>query len=256
MITVIPIFKKTISQMEISSLECAIEKLKEYKIVVIAPESLDISLYKKKYPTLSFEFFSDQYFDDLRGYNKLMLSKEFYSRFIYSKYILIYQLDAYIFKNDLEYWILKDYDYVGAPWPKRKVYNNLLFKIYFKFTLFFTTLLRKPNRQEIFEKVGNGGFSLRKTEPHLKAVTVYEREIREMLSKKRHHLYNEDVFFGYRVNNLGKMNFSIPDFKESLKFSFDKNPELCYKINQFQLPMGCHGWSKEKYYPFWKQFIK
>ena len=30
--------------------------------------------------------------------------------------MLIYQLDAYVFKDELLNWANKGYDYIGAPW--------------------------------------------------------------------------------------------------------------------------------------------
>jgi hypothetical protein len=44
-----------------------------------------------------------------------MLSIDFYKRFRDYKFILIYQLDAYVFRDELEYWCEQDYDFIGAP---------------------------------------------------------------------------------------------------------------------------------------------
>jgi hypothetical protein len=39
-----------------------------------------------------------------------MKSKQFYERFVAYDYMLIYQLDAYVFKDELDDWSAKGYD--------------------------------------------------------------------------------------------------------------------------------------------------
>ena len=75
-----------------------------------------------------------------------MLSSEFYRRFSKFEYILIYQLDAFVFKDQLNYWCKKGYDYIGAPW-------------------FEGFHLTKTGVNII--GVGNGGFSLRRVKTHI-----------------------------------------------------------------------------------------
>ncbi|MFR5941126.1 MAG: DUF5672 family protein [Parabacteroides merdae] len=40
--------------------------------------------------------------------------------------------------------------------------------------------------------------------------------------------------------------FTYPKVKEAIRFSFDKYPGYCYKLNNRQLPFGCHSWYKRK----------
>lgn len=51
------------------------------------------------------------------------------------------------------------------------------------------------------------------------------------------------------------MNFTYPDYMEALQFSFDKYPSLCYKLNNNQLPFGCHSWYKRRMKDFWFPII-
>lgn len=57
------------------------------------------------------------------GYNRLMLSEDLYSAFSNYEYILICQSDAYIFRDELKEWCEAGYDYVGAPWLRRPLYD-------------------------------------------------------------------------------------------------------------------------------------
>ncbi len=253
---VIPIHKLEPDKRERISLERVVKVLDKINCTAIVPESLNISYYTINFPTICFEKFPDKYFVNIDGYNRLMLSEQFYSRFEGSEYILIYQLDSYIFRNDLEFWCKQGYDYIGAPWVKREEYNSFLIGIYLKAESLINKLLKRPDRTELFNLVGNGGFSLRKTSSHLNAVRDCKEEIDDMLSKKRHHMYNEDVFFSYHVNRVGKVKFSYPSWESSLMFSFDKNPDYCFRLNGERLPMACHGWTKKRFYPFWEKYIK
>lgn len=244
---VIPMYTTQISSFEKFSLQRACQMLHAYPLVVIKPRSLDLSPVLKEYPVLTTEEFDDDYFRSIAGYNRLMLSEEFYRRFEDSKYILICQLDAYIFRDELTEWCKKGYDYIGAPWLVRPLYRSFPMKQY-------RWLFRSAATRATDFKVGNGGLSLRKVSSHLKAVRELRDVIEEFLRHTRNHVFNEDVFFAVEVNKHG-LDFSYPFYMEALKFSFDKYPELCYRLNHEQLPFGCHSWYKKRMYKFWSKFI-
>jgi hypothetical protein len=173
------------------------------------------------------------------------------------EYMLVYQTDAYVFRNDLEHWIQQGYDYIGAPFHK----NN-----------------KEPFDEKIWT-VGNGGFSLRSVKRcynMLQRIEFYysvvkllnilrcKRFITKALIKLRIFnlriienikldKYNEDYVFGVLSKQINK-NFYVASLKVALQFSFEAHPALLYKLNKNQLPFGCHGW--EKYEPeFWTRFI-
>lgn len=244
---IIPIYTSQINTYEKISLERICHILYAHPLTVIKPTSLDLSFLLEKYPELVMEDFDDNYFKGISGYNRLMLSEEFYQRFENYEYILICQLDAYIFRDELLDWCKKGYDYVGAPWLVRPIYHSFPMKQY-------RWLFRSAATRETDFKVGNGGLSLRRVSSHLLAVRLLKDIIGEFLSHKGNHVFNEDVFFSVEVNKHG-LNFSYPDYMEALKFSFDKYPALCYKLNCGQLPFGCHSWYKKKMIEFWSKII-
>ena len=178
------------------------------------------------------------------------MSEAFYRRFQDSEYILIYQLDAYVFRDELDYWCAKGYDYIGAPWLLRPVYKFPLFRFTSWLKKKYCDVTHRPNGQITRYKVGNGGFSLRKVDSMLRAVTELRQVVERFLTAKHHHTFNEDVFFGVEVNNHG-LGFRYPDWREALRFSFDKYPKLCYELNDGRLPFGCHSWYKRKMKKFW-----
>lgn len=246
---VVPIYKQSITEYEEISFKQLFKILGKHEITIIKPTSLDLNQMLNNYPTCKIESFSDHYFAGIAGYNKLMMSEEFYQRFHSYEYILIYQLDAYVFKDELIDWCKKDYDYIGAPWLLRPIYNFPLLKLTSWIKRKYCEITHTPNSQITRFKVGNGGLSLRKVSSHLNAVRKLHPVIKKFLSI-RHHLTNEDVFFSIEVNKHG-LGFNYPSWQEALKFSFDKYPSLCYELNNNQLPFGCHSWYKRKMKKFW-----
>jgi hypothetical protein len=246
----IPVYKRELSALEKRSLQQAYTVLKAYPLIIIKPESLDISQLIENFPLINYQSFDDAFFSGIEGYNKLMLSTLFYERFLDTQYMLIYQLDAYVFKDELTEWCNCGYDYIGAPWLKKPLYDLPVVSWMMKCSLKYHACKGSPSKQMLYNKVGNGGFSLRKIKSHYQAIGKYETEINYYLSQKRCHLFNEDVFWATRPE------FSYPDVTEALRFAFDKYPRLSYKRTNGELPFGCHSWYKRKMKQFWKPVIK
>jgi len=264
----IPVYKKEPDALELISLQQCIKVLKNYDFVFITHKKLDTSIYNdlcsQNNIAFYFEYFAAHYFYNVQGYNALMLSKEFYKRFLPYKFILIYQLDAWVFRDELEYWCNKSYDCIGAPWLEWDTHKLSLNIV----------------------GTGNGGFTLRKTEFFYKYAnktritslyhfllslynTACERiNIFSLLFKiitkiPRLFLVNpdnmknidadcnkEDVLWRDILKKYG----ALPDNKESCNFSFEHYPEYIYKLNSEKLPFGCHGINLYYTYVFLKKY--
>lgn len=271
-IIVIPAYKKDLSKVEEASLRQCLKVLNKFDVCFLAPKSLDLSEYKKilneyKKP-FRVEVFEDYNFKSVDNYSKLMLKKEVYKPFLNYDKMLIYQLDAWIFKDELEYWCNQPYDYIGAPW----------------FEGFTTDVTPETPLQKY---AGNGGFSLRSVDKMYKLVSknidghipfriIYER------SKKRKLISNiinfpvyvfkwlfqkewflsawkypqefEDVMIN-RIVQYRKLDwFRLAPSEVAIRFGFEYQPEVLYKRNNNELPFGCHAF--EKYNPeFYKNFM-
>lgn len=79
-----------------------------------------------------------------------MSMKAVYKAFAKYEYMLIAQLDAVCFRDDLDEWCGKDYDYVGAPWCHLCKH-----------------VCRTDQYRSEEKLVGNGGLSLRKIQTFL-----------------------------------------------------------------------------------------
>jgi hypothetical protein len=238
---------------------------------IIGPKSLP-----KEFSDFVLQPFPIRYFTSRYGYNRLLLTKQFYRAFSDYEYILIYQLDCLVFTSNLEEWCRKDWDYVGAPWLKN---------------------LDDPTQG--FSGVGNGGLSLRRVTSALAVLTskqlledpkergrktgrrsklLYEHldfapqlKRKIVAAKTLLHRYgyhnnvswhvrrlaktksNEDLFWAFDASKV-MANFCIPVPEEALKFSFEVAPRYCFKLNSGRLPFGCHAWSKYDR-EFWEPFL-
>ena len=239
---VIPVYSERLSENEWLSLEHNTEVLKRHPIVLLLPRSLSIEAVARRFPTVcNHEIIrvSDGYLGKagILGYNRMMLSAEFYDLFVDCEYILICQTDAWVFRDELELWCSRGYDYIGGTWWRAGVWSWPFIRHFF------------PRNRRLYGKVGNGGLSLRRVEAFRRGCIKYAKRIDYYLNQSR-HIYYEDVFWA-----LIPKGFRYPTVRRALDFSFDTNPAYCYKLTDGRLPFSCHAWSKSRYYKFWQRFI-
>ena len=222
---VIPIYKKQLTETEKISLKQALDMLHDYPIYFIMPQKLcDIIDVKGVYK----EYFPDEFFESIKSYSKLMLDYKFYDRFDNYTYILIYQLDAFVFSDKLKHFCNLGYDYIGAPTPR--------------------LLWKKCGR------VGNGGLSLRKVQSCIR-MTKNKEYIFDISGMKDEFENYEDKFFGY-CGKHENLNFTVPSVNVALEFSIENDVSHCHrKISSNNLPFGTHGWSKSYNYTLWEKYI-
>lgn len=241
---IIPFYKTELNKIEARSLDQCQKVLKNYDIFFALPEGLKVN---QPFADIKVEEFPTEFFKNISGYNRLMLSSNFYERFLSYDYILIYQLDSFVFRDELLDWCKKDYDYIGAPWIATRNFVSSLLKP------FNSKSIKK--RQPVFYKVGNGGFSLRKTKSCYEIASKLKQKIEEQLERKGEIYTNEDVFWSLKVPEFFP-EFSIPGYKEAVGFAIDRKPKIALKLNQQELPFGCHGIDKPKVKDFWEPIVE
>ncbi len=261
-IIVTPVYKKEISKEELLSIKLSNKYLKNYKKVIVAPKKF---LNDKEFNIIWKDFgydiiyFDNKHFKNVLTYNKFMMSIDFYKEFINYHYILMCQLDVLILSDAVEYWVSKEFDYIGAPFVDK---NEFGLKI---------------------RNGGNGGFSLRRVKSFLTVLKakqfhythnkfnkvpsftgVYDMLLIRLFARSGFfqkfislfkYIYkgNEDHFWSFYAQFFIK-EFIVASKKDSLAFAFEQHPEFCYEQNNFNLPFGVHAW--EKYNPdFWKQKV-
>ena len=161
-IIVVPIYRE-FTETEAQSF-CQLKKvLGHYPIDLLHPKSLSVTSIKEQLANATDTGLDDNYFADRMTYSDLLLTPDFYRMYSDYDYMLIYQLDAWVFRDELQYWVDKNYDYIGAPWvPRDYIYKRyIIYPLVKIYSHFCHNLLYIPHRGINFH-VGNGGFSLRK----------------------------------------------------------------------------------------------
>ncbi|MFN2261298.1 MAG: DUF5672 family protein [Psychroflexus sp.] len=235
---VVPIYKNHLTHNEKISFQNLSKFYNPDKLAIVCPEGLKLDKLVNHIQTIRFD---KVYFKNIDGYNKLMKSIEFYENFEKYNYILIHQLDTYIFKDELERWCSENYDYIGAPWLKS---NN-------PFSSLFQSK-KKKSRKPTFLEVGNGGFSLRKTSTFINFLNNHKDIVDEYSEDPLYKI--EDVFWSLIAPKY--VDFKKPDYLTAALFAIDRKPKLGFKITKGKLPFGCHGFEKDKTKPFWKSYIE
>ena len=234
----IPLYSNTASTLELFSFVQCCKILGHYPFSIITFKELDVKLFTDKLKEYNvrydIKYFDPSFFKDVNGYNRLMVSCVFYDAFSAYKYLLIYQLDAFVFSDQLSRWCAKDYDYVGAPWLNVKWINkkeiNKKLPLFAQVPFLFKLLKGKDGL------VGNGGFSLRKVSSHLKFAKVYSSIFLSLN-------FNEDLFWGKYIA-AKESDFKIPLMREALSFSIENDPAEAFRLLHNELPFGCHAWYK------------
>lgn len=245
---VIPVYKPQLNPYETIALTQCVRVLGAYPLLLVCPQSLDVSAIQAQFPRLKTRRFADSFFVNVQSYNQLMLSTAFYEAFFDFQYILIHQLDAFVFRDELTDWCGRGYDYIGAPWLRDRDFANGRDEWVFNAKKKLATWLnlKKPDGvtpREIISlnEVGNGGFSLRRVKALHAALVRSTRKI-EQYEAQTLHQYNEDVFFGIEVNRYWPQ-VRKPDFRTALRFAVEFYPERAIRVyNKGELPFGCHAW--------------
>jgi Protein of unknown function (DUF5672) len=225
--------------------------LNRYDTYALVPESHPVT-----YPGLIAKRFSDRFFGSARAHGSLLLSPRFYRAFRAYEFVLICHLDALVFSDQLAEWCNAGYDYIGAPW------------------------LISPDTPQITEqKVGNGGFSLRRVRSFLRVLESrryfvdpdeYWRSyaartggLLRLLNAPRKYLkrllplndvhwhirwalrddVHEDRFWS-EYATFYDASFRIAPVEIAMRFAFEAEPRKCFERIGRQLPFGAHRWQK------------
>ncbi len=267
---VIPIVTPTIDGDELTSFQQCLRVLGKRDLFFICGEELDTTFYEgitRQQPIpFNKKCFEKDCFSSVSAYNRLCFDPRLYQAFADYEYILIYQLDAYIFEDHLDDWCQRGYDYVGGPWLCH--WSN------------------EVNNIDHWE-VGNGGFSLRRVSAFKKILTHRNLLLRPLKGYGRLCMENRvrikrnpvlrlwylfRAMTGYHntlqyyISRNGQEDktysqcqyndlFRVPSAHEALAFSFDMRPATCFTLNGKRLPMGCHMWYKYDNEIFWYPII-
>lgn len=212
---VIPVYKAELDDLEKISFAQVKKVLGNYPIVFVAPEGKNFAYFQSGD---LIAHFPQEFFWDRQSYCQLMMSPDFYATFADFDYILIYQLDAFVFYDALEDFCRFGYDYIGAPW-----------------SYYSWSGIRKPKTP----RVGNGGFSLRK----VKSFRELLKQCAELPNWNEFLEYTEDAFFAF-CGVRKSLGFNVAPVAVAEAFSMEHLPARFMRKYKNLLPFGCHNWHK------------
>ena len=225
---VIPLYKSVLNEMEKISIHQLLKVLYRYPKFFILPRGLNIKSIERDNTCLFLEF-DKHYFLSTKSYSQLLVSIEFYRQFKEYEYILIYQTDAFVFHDNLDYFCQLGYDYIGAPW------------------WFWSKMYRCSKNL-----VGNGGLSLRHIQHTLDVLENHEKFIRESFLPKLDSV-GEDVLFSY-FGAHEKYKYSVAPTKIAKQFSLECDYQKSYSKLSEELPFGCHHWWNGDF-DIWRPYV-
>jgi Protein of unknown function (DUF5672) len=246
---VVPVYTTALEPSEWASLDRCIAVLGSHPIILAKPHGLDIRPILAIHPTLLSESFADDYFTSVKDYNRLLLKDEFYARFAAYEFMLICQLDAFVFFDRLQEWCRRGYDYVGAPWiphnnppGKLELLASALRRKYFRITNRQYKHKAGDHHGQQHYSVGNGGFSLRKIASMRSVLSQLDQRAEPYRNGERTP-WAEDIFFCIEANRY-RPHLAIPGFEESTNFAWETHPEVAARFCKTALPFGFHAWNK------------
>ena len=229
-VIVIPIYKNNLSPTEIISMQQLNKILGKYPRVFVAPESLVFDFGSLGYG-IHIERFEDKWFQSTTSYSCLMMQKAFYERFADYEFMLLHQLDVFVFSDRIKEFCDKGFDYIGAPIGRFA-----------------------PFWHAIGARVGNGGFSLRRVPAIINLLNDFDNIVKDTPFFPFFTL-EEDLFFAY-CGKRDDVNFRTADFSTAQEFSVQEDVGHVYrKIEDSWRPFGCHGLARMDY-KLWSSLIR
>ena len=246
-IIIIPLYKDYLYDYEEMSLKQCINVLsKNYNILFINNESLDIYQLFNKYNinidnvknnigSINY-IYNDYFFKSVDNFNNILCNMDLYNMLLENNYtyMLLYELDAFVFYDKLQYWIDKEYDYIGSfafdnynyETDKDILSNNKE-----------ETNLNKDKQYTDNKYLMNGGIALFKIQYCIDVINDNHNSIINTT-------WHDHLLSMYSKN---KVNFPIPI--DTFNFCWSYKYDLSYIINNFKLPMFFHYYQvNTKYY--------
>lgn len=212
---------------ETLSLRCLEKVLSGYPRFLLKPASLELEI--EGFIDSPME---DSWFLSKKTYGLLMASSSLYERFSDFEYVLIYQLDCLVFKNELSYWCSRGYDLCSSAC--------------------FNGSFSWQNQ----DFVSNGGLSLRKVDSCLKILRRIESDKHAFEEHRKWILADgaEDIWWGLVAPSLDP-SFKIIPLEESLEFSFHFDPLPYLRRSPAMPPFACHAWLAIRWLPIYYKYL-
>jgi hypothetical protein len=251
-VVVVPVHRPAPDVYETVSLRQCARVFAHRRVVLVAPEGLDLDRYHAIFDRATEERVEPFWMASRQAYNRLMISPELFSRFSRYSHLLLHEPDAIVIEDALDDWAARSWDYIGAPWFKG---------------------FGRAERDAPLVGVGNSGLSLHRVSAASRALqsrrrwypaTAIAKDLvrglqrdPKRLTKALHALQggatvqgawrisemNCDRFWGELVPALCP-EYRPADVSDALRFSWETLPARCDELAGVDHPFGMHAWWK------------
>lgn len=270
-VVVFPIYAIVLSRAEQASLLNCISKWRDYGLLFVYMQSLDMSTIFQAIASLGLpslpcgaETVEDKWLQSVESYNSMLSHGWFYRHFQGWKYVLIHQLDAWLLGENLEQWVDKGCACIGAAWA-----NHF-----------------GPDTPDL--AIGNGGFSLRRVDEMIRICESFQTAHVSLFRwgglAYRGALFRRTLFFswsqwpplffkrllifrrmfmgwGSTLSSYARIGIQadhlisvcapwvfpwmrLPSLAEAAAFAVETNPRHTCAHSLIRQPFGCHAWEK------------
>ncbi len=243
----VPIYKEAPDEMDRQMLEHCLQVFCERPIVLVHPQGMNLARYTEIIGEreIRLQAFASANFISRHAYNDMLMEPWFYRAFMGYEYILVHQLDSWVFADTLDDFLSLGLDYIGcAPAREGAKQDGGL------------SLRRTVACMEACKAAQSwDGISLLLRVKYLNLrdlVMIVRRKLAMPIGKKRPYR-GEDSFFSFAAPIL-KTNFRVGTPEQALRFGYCENPAWLYRAHK-KLPMGCHAPFRNGNADFWHLHI-
>ena len=251
-VVVVPIHKPLPSATELVSLRQCGKLLARRDIKILAPEGLDLVEYQSLLPGAGELRVAPHWMESRQAYNRMMISPLVFEALQGYSHMLVHEADSIVLRDELDYWCVQPYDYIGAPWFQG--YSDA-----------------QPASPIL--GVGNFGLSLHRLETAQRIMSScrrwysykqvakdfvrgcqgrtfrFRQGIRGLFAsgqaRDAWRLYagNCDAFWCYVVPEVYRP-FKLAPPEAAARFAWEVLPKRCLEMCKGQLPFGIHAWAR------------
>ncbi|MBX3254666.1 MAG: hypothetical protein KF862_11040 [Chitinophagaceae bacterium] len=261
---VIPVHKPEMTYYEKVSLNACCRHLKNHDCFLVYPQQMDIAQYLRIHPGVIAKPVPAAWLSSVDCYNRMKVGIDFYRLFSNYRFMLTYELDAYIFSPDLENHRAFEFDFIGAPIFEGFIaaghdarflgcLNSGFSMRNIQSCMYVMNNIHIIKRQWKLFKFFKSNFSVTRKILLLlkwKKLPVFEHD--HWVAYMKEQYFHEDIFWSELIPVLFPF-FRIADFRSACSFSFEVNARSLYELTGRQLPLGCHAWAK--FMDFWDDHI-
>lgn len=245
---VVPIHSVPSTESERLSLHLLRQHLSSYRRFIVAPTGLALH----GLDDFDIVRFPRRFFSSAHGYNRLLVTRRFYHAFAEYDWMLVHQLDALVFRDELSHWCEKEFDYIGAPivipvmW---RPFNGLNGGFSLRRVRAFRKVLHGGSPQRLKMAANDMMFMQRRLIFRVAKRCLLWLHLRGLLNAAPALIFRsgcpEDIFW-CELAPLLDGNFKLAPPEVAKRFAFETEPSQLYQELGRRLPFGCHAWEKHE----------